>query len=123
MTETYYRMEDDLLYDGGHMRIRLDEYSVIRRTPKGAWITPKPWRNWQPFKPGPRFVLDNARKRFAYPTEALALRSFQARKASQIWRLEVRLTVAKAALRISEREDFKPDEFYYDETLPEFQEY
>lgn len=48
---------------------------VKRHTPKGVWLD----EHGQA-----RFVLKDARRRYAYPTEALALTSYIARKKAQI---------------------------------------
>jgi hypothetical protein len=58
-----------------NVRIGLTWYRIVRKTPKGAWIDV-----WGQQK----FVLDNARKRYAYPTEELARDSFIERKEWQI---------------------------------------
>lgn len=74
MSEVYYR------YDG-YEYAQCDTYPVLRRTAKGVWI------NIGLSYPGlekEKFILDGARKRWAYPTKELALESFQIRKERQI---------------------------------------
>ena len=65
--EIYYRMADRLPYEGGEIKIELEKFQVVKRTPKGAWIIPhvEPgW--WQPRNPKKRFVLDGEGRRYAY---------------------------------------------------------
>jgi hypothetical protein len=71
------------------IRLYLRHYEIKRKTPKGAWIDV-----WGQEK----FVLDNARKRYAYTTEELARESFIARKEWQIHHLQRQLEHAQAAL-------------------------
>lgn len=52
-----------------------EPWNVLRRTPKGAWIT-GPYSNKWTAESGKRFVLDSGRKRFAYPTKKLAWESY-----------------------------------------------
>lgn len=71
--------------------LRLTHYKITRKTPKGCWVEEYTGRE--------RFVLDNARKRWAYPTEALARESFIARKEFQIRHLTRQLEHAESALK------------------------
>lgn len=93
MDEVWYRY-DDVRYAAlldeyerpcgpGVLEVKLREYKVIRHTPKGVWLA---------FSFGPlsafssaerRFVLNDARKRFACPTIEEAKQSFIARKTRQ----------------------------------------
>lgn len=72
------------------LTLELIHYKVTRKTPKGCWI--------EDYHGHERFVLDSARKRWAYPTEALARESFIARKEWQIHHLTRQLEHAQAAL-------------------------
>ncbi|HTS04767.1 MAG TPA: hypothetical protein VMP68_04225 [Candidatus Eisenbacteria bacterium] len=54
------------------MRLVMFEYSVAKTTPKGVWL--------QESINHKRFVLRDARKRYACPTKKEALESFLARK-------------------------------------------
>ena len=54
--------------------IRLCEFVIIKKTPKGKWI--------ETYE-GKKFILDNSRKRFACETKELAKASFIARKNRQ----------------------------------------
>lgn len=61
--------------------IRLLTYRVVRETPKGVWLIEAiAMAGWCAT---PRFVLRDARKRFACPTLQEARESWQARKARQ----------------------------------------
>lgn len=71
------------------VNVALNHYEIKRKTPKGCWID---------IYGTEKFVLDNARKRWAYPTEELARESFIARKQSQIQHLKRQLEHAEAAL-------------------------
>lgn len=74
MAEFYFR------YDG-YEYANCEKYEVIKRTPKGAWINlGYAWEK----DPKKKFILDNARRRWAYPTVELALNSFRIRKERQI---------------------------------------
>jgi hypothetical protein len=70
----------------------LEEYPVIRRTPKGVWVDDLVRE---------RFVLLSAVKKFAYPTKEEALESFKARKGRYIRILKNRLERAEAALSLA----------------------
>jgi hypothetical protein len=118
--EFLYRYEDvhysrgvdmrDNPLPGGHVRVELREYPIMRRTPKGAWIR-ECW-TWSASIPlpgqesrqdrGERFVLLNARKRFAAETKEDALVDYKARKRKQIKILKARLRAAEVALMSAE---------------------
>jgi len=74
-------------------------YEVTKKTPKGCWVAVG-WAGGHR-----KFVLNDARKRFAYPTEELARESFIARKEWQIRRLKFDLEHAEAALKFMGSED------------------
>jgi hypothetical protein len=66
----YYRY-----YDHGENYIGVEQFKVLRRTPKGVWLdTPNGWPQTT------RFVLDGFGKRYAYPTLEAAWASFRIRK-------------------------------------------
>jgi hypothetical protein len=83
--EFYYRYEDvqyaapldefDNPQGPGRLAVELREYQVVKRTPKGVWLSLYGDR---------RFVLNSATRRFACPTKAEAQESFLARKKRQI---------------------------------------
>lgn len=58
----------------------LEPWRVVRRTPRGCWIADY----YCPHKANQRFVLDGARKRFAYPTRAEAWDSFLIRQRKRL---------------------------------------
>jgi hypothetical protein len=80
MSETYYR-EVNAQVSNDVLAISVIEYRVVRRTPKGAWITPIWNHNDTEFL---RFVLDGTGRRFAYPTRELARESYIIRKKREI---------------------------------------
>ncbi len=69
--EVYYRYYEMGSYVG------VEEFRVLRRTPKGVWVDTLGYRRPK------RFVLDSGRKRFCYPTLAEAWASFLKRKERQ----------------------------------------
>jgi hypothetical protein len=78
--------------------IRLDcfEYRVIRHTPKGVWLC-------QPYCMGKKFVLKDARKRFAYPTKREALISYIARQKRRLLILKGQIEDSEMGLRVADR--------------------
>lgn len=94
MTEYWYRYEDhrtappldewDQPVGRGEVHIGQLRYEVLRHTPKGVWIRYVTMFNDE------RFVLRDARKRFACPTVEEAQISFMARKKKQLSILTVR---------------------------------
>lgn len=98
MTEYYYRYHE-VLYTENKVLVLVMKFNVIKHTPKGVWIE-------EHFEKK-RFVLKDAKKKFACETEEEALKSFRARKQRQIKILKNRLRIARAAL-IAE-----PDKFEY----------
>jgi hypothetical protein len=75
----------------GSQSLHLQKYKVLKHTPKGVWLQigtyfdEDAWEKTreQVLKEKKRFVLHSARKRFACPTEELALESFIERKKRQ----------------------------------------
>jgi hypothetical protein len=65
-------------------------FEILRKTPKGCWIK----TGYQTEK----FVLDGARRRWAYPTRALALDSYRIRKERQIRHCNDMITAANEGL-------------------------
>jgi len=119
-TEFRYRFVETIRFTGvadtelftssdSHVCLDMLSYPVLRHTQKCVWI-----------RCGlqDKFVLDTARKAFAYPTYALALESFKARKARQVKLLEAQLKKARGALKLAE--DFKlPENLELAENLKE----
>jgi hypothetical protein len=91
----YYRYEDSRTTNGIHVYFR--EFDVIKETPRGVWID---------IYGAKRFVLKEARKRYACPSKEEAKESFKARKTRQIKILTKQLENAKRALEsVDETED------------------
>lgn len=88
-SDLYYRFESTA--NSGDVKLRCHSFHVIRYTPCGAWLLTHE---------GPKFVLDNARKSFAYSTIEKAKISFAARKRSQIKIVTHQLRHAETALRL-----------------------
>ena len=80
--------------ENGRTEVYFDHYEIIKLTPCGCWIDV-----WGKKK----FVIEQARKKWAYPTKELALKSFQIRKQWQIRHLERQLISAQAQLKHSLR--------------------
>ena len=85
MTEFFYRYVDRRLANfadewgdstGSRPDVVLRKYGVIKHTPKGTWID----EGWDSKK----FVLRDARRRWACPTVEEAEESFMARKRRQL---------------------------------------
>lgn len=99
--EVWYRVEDvrfsvaDEFGDHAYtyVRVQVSEYLVIRHTAKGVWLED----GWHPPR-GRRFVLRDARKRFACPTREEAFDSFRARKERQAKILRAQLKHVEDAL-------------------------
>lgn len=77
--------------DGYGYLIEFDEYEVIKPTPKGAWVRLVLGQ----FLGDKKFILRDARKRFACPTKEEALESFLKRKERQINILRAQLKEAE----------------------------
>lgn len=114
MIEVWYRFENwqtagavDEFGDScgpSHTNVRLVEFGVEKRTPKGAWL--KRLYGHGPHADGylsgeRRFVLLSANKRFACPSIEEALVSFVARKSRQISILDARRDDARKAIAIA----------------------
>ena len=84
-----------------HLRLR--RFEVIKTTPCGVWLATFD---------GPRFTRRDARKRFACPTLAEAIESFQARKKRQAAILMARAAAATKTLDLSKRADYFIDKAY-----------
>lgn len=115
MTETWYRYEDhreslgvdqwDNPYPGFRSVVTLSEFSVLRHTPKGVWLTNKGlWGGTSR-----HFVRNEARKRFACPTKEDALESYIARKKRQIQILEDQVKHATNCLDQAVSKMMNPD--------------
>ena len=87
----WYRYEDSSSHQSS---VHLRRPRVIRETPKGVWLDDYGVE---------RFVLKNARKRWAYPTIELARESFLIRKRKQIGWLRAQLDHVTAVLAATEK--------------------
>lgn len=94
VADAWYRYEDHPGYDWASPEIRMRRLRVIRHTPKGVWLD-----DWSV----PRFVLNDARKRYAYPTKELARESFLKRKRKQLGYLSTQHDHVAAVLKTAER--------------------
>lgn len=88
------------------VELRLNEYRVIKETSKGVWLD---------LYGAKKFVLRNARKRWACPTQEEAHESFIRRKQRQIGILIHQIEHAKAALRIAKGETAKESFLWFEE--------
>jgi hypothetical protein len=90
--EVLYRYEVDAfetMFSGIKYELKLREFPIIKRTPRGAWIYGYT---------GKRFVNLGARKQFACATEPEAKESFIRRKERQIKILKGQLKRAEQGL-------------------------
>jgi hypothetical protein len=95
--DKYYRFEDRKYASeefGFFSRVRIDimEFNVVKETSKGVWIETSLGLL------GKRFVLHDARKKYAHPTMELAKESFIARKKKQMKIYNAKLKDVKHAL-------------------------
>jgi len=81
---------------GGRSYVSTVPFRVLRETPKGVWL-----EDGGAFG-GKRFVLRDARKRFACPTQEEALESFRARKQRQLKILQAQVRHVETVLRMAE---------------------
>lgn len=79
MTEFYYRYYDSSFLE--EITIGLEKFRVVKYTPKGVWIETYAYPTKR------KFVLNDARVRYAYPTKELAENSYRKRKEHQRWHL------------------------------------
>lgn len=75
--------------------ILIEELEVLKHTPKGVWL------KYDSYFSDKRFVLHEARKRFACPTIREALDSFTARKERQAEIYETRARTARRAIKLA----------------------
>lgn len=92
---TFWYRYDVNLYCAETPEIVLSRIEVIRTTPKGVWLASHD-------KLEERFVRNNARKRYAYPTVEEAKQSFIMRKRRQVVILAFQLKAIENALRTVE---------------------
>jgi len=88
--------EFDNPYPGYDLKVELHKYRITRRTPKGAWIS------LSGFPGHEKFVLLDARKKFACETGEDAMESFRRRKQKQAKILEGQLKRVQWALKLAD---------------------
>lgn len=113
MIDFWYRFEDYRVSGGindfgepegpGHTEIRMREFQVTKHTPKGVWLHGAGWDG------GKKFVLRDARKRYACPTVDEAMESFLARKKRQLSILTAQASGVREAIALAEN---KPTELF-----------
>lgn len=86
----------------GSCEVRLREFEVLRTTPKGVWLSMALGEFRIISEPLERFVLRDARRRFACPTKEEAMESYKARKRAQIRIYKARAARAERALNAAE---------------------
>lgn len=89
-----YRFENHLTME--YPKLSKRTFEVLGETPCGYWIKLFYWGDDK------KWVSKVARKRFAYPSEQEAMRSFKARKRRQIEILEGQLNHARQALHLAD---------------------
>lgn len=98
--DLYYRYVDAPIYSGYEPDYWLEKYPVTKRTPCGVWVDV-----WSV----PKFCLNDARKRFAYPTVELAFESYVIRREKQLWYLKRDHDKIVALLERAKREGAKTE--------------
>jgi hypothetical protein len=88
---------DEPLRGPGRVEVNCYEWRVTKVTPKGVRV------GWGMAGLMDRFILLDARKRWAYPTKELALESFIARKERQLRILRAQVETVEKALAIVKR--------------------
>lgn len=76
--------------DNSNVKLRLSEYDVIRNTPKGYVIKVNYKEKWVP---------NDTKRRFAYPTKEEAMNNFVKRTQRSIWIMKHNIEFAKLALK------------------------
>jgi hypothetical protein len=102
LVEVWYRVVDfryaptldewDRPQGNGRSAVRVNEYLVLRHTERGVWLHLDGW--------GRRFVLRDARRRFACPTREEAWESFRARKQRQLRLLTAQVAHVRLVLEM-----------------------
>ena len=111
--ETFYRYED--AHSRGHTETTVDscsffvrsphttivckEFTVIRRTPKGAWISEEPKGYW--LVSSKRFMRLDAGRLFAHATKREALQAFLRRKRYQLAQIQYQVDRVTSAIRLA----------------------
>lgn len=107
MTGFYYRYADFLESSGGYdmsgewepgpsvVRVQIEQFEVVKKTPKGAWIVDNNGDR--------RLILDHWFNKYANPTLDGARRDFIARKKKLIAIQEARIRDARLAIATAEK--------------------
>lgn len=94
--EVWYRYDYTAPYPG--VEIHLQEYPVLKKTPKGVRLDI--WFGYKPEKEKGKFVLFDSTKRYACPTIEEAKASFIARKEKQLKILKNQIRDIECALKL-----------------------
>ena len=97
-----YRYKD-FVYADCTIHISLQEYPILRKTPKGFWIKIGEHLEMDedatPQKvPDEKWVSASSKKRYAYPTKAAALHNLICRRQSQIDIMSSRIGTARQVI-------------------------
>ena len=98
----YYRYEGRVIGEDlftHRVTFFVNAYPVLSETPKGVWIFAKGRK---------AFVLNKARKKYAYPTVEQAWEAFKHRKRRRIELLRIYLELEKAVLEEAKKHDEPP---------------
>lgn len=71
-------------------------FTVVRRTPKGVWVKEE-WYSKE------RFILNDADKRYCYPTQELAINSLRRRQQMRVMHAQYSLSIATTTLEAIDR--------------------
>ena len=109
-TATLYRYHHFVCYDCS-VRLSLEEFSVLRTTPKGFWIKDHNYKE--------RWVSGESRKRYAYPSVEEALDAFILRKARHLEILKSQATVIGKVLALAKNPEStkRTSKYHVDFTL------
>ena len=82
-------------------KLELQEYSLVKETPKGYWIS----YGDSDFHGFQKWVSKTSRKRFAYPTEKEALNNFIIRTTRRAEILRTQLDACTIALNLAKKKE------------------
>lgn len=90
--------------------ICLEEWYVVRKTPRGCWVRPD---YWVPSTYKDKFILDASQKKFVWPTLSEAQISFIRRKLRQQSLLKSQLEVVEHLLEMHDSGNYpnKPGQY------------
>lgn len=90
----YVNVQDSLL---------LEDYEVVKKTPRGCWIRPT---YWVPPSYKNKFILDTSQKKFAWPTLEEAKTSFLKRKTRQQLLLQTQLEIVNRVIEMHDSDQY-----------------